>query len=204
MKKNILPLKCDTFYHIFNRGIDRTNIFLEESNYAFFLSKYAKYISPIASTYAYSLLKNHFHFLIRTRSEEAIKLINRYNDFHKPEEIISKQFSHLFNSYAQAINKCYNRTGGLFETPFRRIAVEDDDYLTRLVYYIHFNAQKHRFVEDFSTYKHCSYPIYLRRGKTFIERKAGIEWFGNKENFITLHQEWANTLFSGDSFFPEL
>lgn len=204
MKKNIPPLKCETFYHIFNRGIDRTNIFLEESIYDFFLKKYVKYISPAASTYAYTLLRNHFHLLIRTRSESAIKQKYCDHSLMDPGLIISREFSHLFNSYAQAFNKCYNRTGGLFETPFRRIAVDDNEYLTRLVYYIHFNAQKHRFVRDFTTYKHCSYPIYLQNNKTFVERKAGIEWFGDREAFIDSHKNWAEARISGDALFPEL
>lgn len=196
MKKNTPPLQCDTFYHVYNRGINKENIFKEERNYPFFLEKYVKYIYPVAATYAYCLLKNHFHFLIRTRSEQEITSKSHPEKVYEAEELISKKFSHLFNGYAQAINKRFKRTGGLFETPFRRIEVKNETYIIQLIYYIHFNAQKHQFVNDFSLYHYSSYPVYLKDTYTFLERRSGIEWFGDKKNFIKQHREWANELFS--------
>lgn len=192
MKKNTAHLKPETFYHIYNRGINGEDIFKAERNYFFFLKKYEKYISLVASTYAYCLLKNHFHFLIRTHSEGELKAVSTSKNKYEADQIISLQFSHFFNCYAQAINKTFCRTGGLFETPFRRIAVEDEEYVTQLIYYIHFNPQKHCFVKDFRTYKHSSYSIYLNNKKTFLERRAGIEWFGSKFNFINQHNDWTN------------
>lgn len=199
MKKNTAPLQCNTFYHIYNRGINKENIFKEEKNYDFFLKKYIKYIQPVAATYAYSLLKNHFHFLILTRSEEEVTNSYSLKKAYTTGDLISKKFSHLFNSYAQAINKNYKRTGGLFESPFRRIAVNNDQYLTQLIYYIHFNAQKHHFVKDFTIYDHSSYHTYINNSKTFLERSSGIEWFGNKEIFINQHREWSKILFSNSN-----
>lgn len=76
MKKNTDPLEPGTFYHIYNRGINGTSIFFEHKNYKFFLEKYAKHITHVADTYAYCLLKNHFHFLIKTKSEEDIMTLN--------------------------------------------------------------------------------------------------------------------------------
>ena len=58
------------YFHVFNRGINGEDIFLEPQNYAYFLDLYQKYISPIAETYAYCLLVNHFHFLIRNQGRE--------------------------------------------------------------------------------------------------------------------------------------
>jgi putative transposase len=72
MKKNVELLEPDHIYHIYNRGINGENIFKEERNYAYFLTKYAQYIEPVAETFAYCLLKNHFHIAIRTRSEAEI------------------------------------------------------------------------------------------------------------------------------------
>ena len=63
------PLVPGVFYHIYNRGTNRENIFVEERNYGYFLQLYAKHIEPVAKTYAYSLLKNHFHVLARIREE---------------------------------------------------------------------------------------------------------------------------------------
>lgn len=52
------------FYHIFNRGINGENIFRAGIYYSYFLYLYQKYIVPAADTFAYCLLKNHFHFLV--------------------------------------------------------------------------------------------------------------------------------------------
>ncbi|WP_225318013.1 hypothetical protein [Flavobacterium luteum] len=49
------------YYHIYNRGNNGIDVFLETENYYHFLRLYAKYIEPIADTYAWCLLKNHFH-----------------------------------------------------------------------------------------------------------------------------------------------
>jgi len=76
MKKNIELLEPDRIYHLYNRGINGENIFKEERNYSYFLTKYAQYIEPIAETFAYGLLKNYFHIAIRVRSEAEI--INFY------------------------------------------------------------------------------------------------------------------------------
>ena len=197
MKTHTEPLQPDTFYHIYNRGINKENIFKEERNYYFFLAKYHKYISPVACTYSYCLLKNHFHLLIRTRSSESIRTAFPLKASSEIDKIISSQFSHLFNGYAQAVNKSFERTGGLFETPFRRIAVTDQVYLSQLMYYIHSNPLKHGFTDDFTTYPWSSYPVYLNDDETLIgfkilsalEREAGLEWFGDRQSFIGYHQD---------------
>jgi hypothetical protein len=74
MKTNTDPLQPNSFYHIYNKGINGEVLFKEKRNYSYFLNKYNQYVSPIADTYAYCLLSNHFHLLIRTKSEEEIRL----------------------------------------------------------------------------------------------------------------------------------
>ena len=64
------PLRRGTYYHIYNRGNNRENLFVENGNYTYFLERYFKYIEPVACTYAYCLMRNHFHLLIRTKAEE--------------------------------------------------------------------------------------------------------------------------------------
>jgi REP element-mobilizing transposase RayT len=61
------PLEFGEYYHVYNRGINRERIFFEERNYGYFLQLYAQHVVPIAETYAYCLLPNHFHFLVRIR-----------------------------------------------------------------------------------------------------------------------------------------
>ena len=184
------------YYHVYNRGINGCRIFAKEENYAHFLKKYEQYIQPIAQTYAYCLLGNHFHFLIGTRSNEEIdaiyptnvgKGLNTVGISRTPSEIISRQFSHLFNAYAQAFNKATQRTGGLFETPFRRKPITNNDYFTNMVGYIHQNPQKHGFVSDFRDYPHSSYHSFISAKKTALPRKTVLEWFGGNDNYVAFH-----------------
>ncbi|MEQ9301450.1 MAG: hypothetical protein RIF33_22925 [Cyclobacteriaceae bacterium] len=83
MKKNIEPLQPTRVYHIYNRGINRCNLYTKSDNYHYFLQKYKKYVYPVAKTYAYCLLPNHFHFLVGIRSEEEILESTGFLDFIK-------------------------------------------------------------------------------------------------------------------------
>lgn len=75
--EKLLPGK---FYHIYNRGNNRENIFIERRNYTYFLEQWPKHVSLVAETYAYCLMKNHFHFLVRIHNEmEITKLIETLN-----------------------------------------------------------------------------------------------------------------------------
>src|SRR5699024_7832798 len=65
-------LTFETYYHIYNHANGTENLFREKKNYAFFLKKYQQHIAPIAETYAWCLMPNHFHLLIKMRSEQEI------------------------------------------------------------------------------------------------------------------------------------
>jgi len=70
------PLECRVIYHIYNRGNNGETIFLEARNFDYFMQLYNKYIAQIADTYAYCLLRNHFHIMLRIKNfpiqEEAV------------------------------------------------------------------------------------------------------------------------------------
>ncbi len=66
------PLLYDTYYHIYNRGVNRENIFIEERNYDLFLRLFEKHLAPLVDTFAYCMLRNHFHICLRTKSEDEI------------------------------------------------------------------------------------------------------------------------------------
>ncbi|MBI2620006.1 MAG: transposase [Ignavibacteriales bacterium] len=59
------PFLPDHFYHVYNRGNDKTRIFLERSNYRYFLSKVARNLQNQVEIHAFCLMPNHFHLLIR-------------------------------------------------------------------------------------------------------------------------------------------
>jgi REP element-mobilizing transposase RayT len=67
-----VPLLYDTYYHIYNRGVNRGNIFFEERNYDLFLKLYEKHLTAVTDLFAYCMLKNHFHLSLRVKSEEEI------------------------------------------------------------------------------------------------------------------------------------
>ncbi len=98
-------LKPGNFYHIYNRGNNREDIFFEEKNYPYFLELYAKHITPVADTFAYCLMRNHFHLLVRIKASKEIKtskVLKTFEVLPPGEEKLfnySQPFSNFFNAY---------------------------------------------------------------------------------------------------------
>ena len=182
--KHTITLEPGHYYHIYNRGNNRENIFREERNYAYFLKLYARHVEPVADTFAYCLLKNHFHVLVRIKTS---RVLETREVSLEPREVM-QQFSNLFNAYAKAINKAYNRTGRLFQERFGRIEVTSDRYFVALVYYIHRNPQKHGLVKDFREWLYSSYHAHLSSTATRLKRDEVLAWFSGKEQFATAHK----------------
>jgi putative transposase len=140
-----------------------------------------KYLLPIADVYAYCLLKNHFHIVLKIKEEEEL-----------PEKFKGKvhlPFSNLFNSYAKSINTSYNRTGSLFQEHLQKNRIENEEYLKQLIVYVHLNPVKHKFTKSFETYLHSSYRSFLSNKETSIDRDFILELFGGLENFKFYHDE---------------
>lgn len=129
-------LEKDRFYHIYNKGINGTDIFSNNENKRYFLKQFNNYLKNHISLYAYCLMDNHFHLVIKLNEES---------------EIVTKCFSNFFNSYAKAYNKQISRTGSLFEKHFKRIRLDDEVYLRNLILYIHLNP-KHHIDIDYKTF----------------------------------------------------
>lgn len=165
------PLEPGHYYHIYNRGNNGEQLFYTEMNYAFFLSRYKKYLSGHVITYAYCLIPNHFHLLVRIVSEQA-----------------SRQFQKLFQSYALSINIQENRTGSLFQKTFRRILIQDNVYLKWLVFYIHYNPEKHQVYQDFRNYPYSSYRLFISGHAGSIDHAEVSDWFGGKKAFMEFHR----------------
>jgi putative transposase len=176
--QTVIPLKPGGFYHILDRGVNRENIFLEERNYAYFLNLYIHHISPVADTYAYCLLRNHFHLLVRINTGAAIKTAS-----------VSKAFNNFLTAYAKAINKAYGRTGALFQHHFGRIPIHSDRYFNALVRYIHHNPCKHGFVNDFRDWPYSSYHTLLWEDPAQLEAGKTLKRFGGLKRFRKYHSE---------------
>ena len=189
-----IPLEKGNYYHIYNSGNNSIDVFFDAESYYHFLRLYDKYISPIADTYAWCLLKNHFHILVYLRMDNEIEFEKlEYSTIVNLKVIEpSKQFGFLFNAYTQAINKKFIRTGGLFEKPFERKLITSDSYLKNIIHYIHNNPVQHGFVKQMSLYPWSSYDSIISDKLIKLKRKEIIAIYGGKDEFIEYHNNNLN------------
>ncbi len=139
------------YYHIYNRGVDKRDIFLDEDDFVRFLN-YMKQIANSDSALfhsvefiCYCLNPNHFHFILKQLRENGIS-----------------EFMHfLATAYTMYFNTKYQRNGSLFQGPFKAIEIKSFEDLLWLSVYVNTNAQIHGIIEDASQYPWCSYPGYL-------------------------------------------
>ena len=196
----------DATYHIYNRANGNEKLFLNDENYSYFLRKYIEYISPIAHTFCYCLMPNHFHFLIQIKSENellAFLKAEQNKDLQGKrkdltgfenlsglfvEKLISSQFSSFFNSYAKAFNKQHGRTGSLFMRPYKRKRVNESTYFSKLVHYIHYNPLEADLCQKIDQWKYSSYNQIISNEATFLNREELINWFNDLDNFKFIHQ----------------
>ena len=189
------------FYHVYNRTVDKQPLFKNDGNFEFFLKKYDEYLSPVIDTYAYCLLGNHFHLLIRVKEELDLTTFKKLSNLHGTDlveypvhNIVSHQFQKFFQSYAMAFNKQQQRIGTLFQTPFKRALVTNDAYFTQLVYYIHSNPQRHDLTGDFREWKWSSYNIMLSDKSSKLKKQEVLEWFGHKQAYQEYHNLLQKTI----------
>ena len=207
-------LQPNCSYHIFNHANGFENIFIEDENYRFFLEKYQQYILPIAETYAYCLLPNHFHLVVRIRRKEVIEEVYRNfksTNFSKVpnfgkvensgkveitdniiEQFISKQFANLFSCYTQSFNKVNKRRGSLFLKNFRREPIENKAYFLNAVIYTHRNPVHHAFCDRYTDWSYTSFCEIKERNSQMIEVEKLLRMFGGRDSFIDLHEQSAN------------
>ena len=202
-------LEPERFYHVYNHAVGNENLFKSDHNYLYFLELLKKYIIKFVDIYAYCLMPNHFHFVLKIKCENDIlfaynknystmvqnqshnstRVLNpRRVDTHSTSLIISKQFSNLFNSYAQAFNKENDRKGSLFVNRFKRRLVADKNYLIKLIHYIHYNPVMANLTKTVGDWKFSSYNIINNDNFTLINSEQVIKLFDNKQNFIYCHK----------------
>jgi hypothetical protein len=151
-------------------------------------------------------MKNHFHLLVRIKTEEEIlgekQSLRVSKTLRDSTTQPSTSFSNFFNAYAKGINKTYGRTGSLFQHPFGRVAVTSDMQFHAVVRYIHQNPQKHGFVDDFRDWLHSSYDALMSEKPTRLKRKMVLDWFGGRDEYASSHahliEESQSKLFMGD------
>ena len=173
-------LEKDRYYHIYNRGNNGEKLFYIPENYLLFMNLYEHYLGPYVETFAFCLMPNHFHFLIRVKCDNEV---DRF-------ESISNQFRKMFIKYALFINRQENRTGSLFSKCFKRIEVDNLEYLKRLVAYIHLNPLKHGIDYDFQNYKFSSYKLIRKEINHLISIHKVYSWFNGKKELFEYHRDF--------------
>src|SRR3989338_1170192 len=214
------------FYHIYNRGVDKRKIFLDDVDYLRFLqglkdfndikiigSIYLKKTrekinfrslapkvfrseapknpkEPLVKILCYCLMSNHFHLLLEPLTENGI----------------SGFMQRLGTGYANYFNLRYERTGGLFEGPFRAVLVERDSQLMHLLRYIHLNVlnllesnwreegiKDWEMAEEFlKNYRWSSHPVYLSESDSqIIDKGIFSELFSDRKSYQDFLKDWA-------------
>lgn len=151
MSRRTIPIIPGQYYHIYNRGHNRSPIFFDTANYKFFLQKMNHYLlSGASEIIAYVLMPNHYHLLVQVFSENFTKAIQ-----------------YLSVSYTKSINKGYQRTGSVFQGAFQSRLIQKNEYLLQLSRYIHRNPVEAGLVRDLKNWAFSSYLDYigLRDGK---------------------------------------
>ncbi len=205
----------DEYYHIYSRGTDRREIFLDNNDRERFLKGLYVYNSgkpikfrdikdiryenilrtnPYTAIGSFCLMPNHFHLLLRETEEGGI----------------SAFMGKLLTSYSMYFNKKYKRTGGLFEGTFRAEHVSNDNYLKYLFAYIHLNPVKlidsewkvngiknQKFAENYlKKYRYSSFEDYMneevdeREETLILDKKAFPDYFEQKKDFKDFITEW--------------
>ena len=206
LSRRKIPLLPGELYHIWTHANGSENLFRDEMNYRFFLDKYSHHISPVADTFAYCLLPNHLHLMVRIMSIDAfvdskkthqgLKNLDEL-DIEKFSKYISQQFSNLFNSYTKAYNKLYGRRGGLFIPNFKRKIVDSQSYYLSLMAYIHLNPVHHGFTTRPDDWPHTSWHAYCSEKRTSIKKDDALKLLGGRDQFFRLHANTSSDDFSG-------
>jgi len=123
-----------TLHHVMVRGIDKQAIFIDDRDRNNFVSRLASLVKATESpVYAWALMPNHVHILLKSGPNGLPKLMRR-----------------LLTGYAVSYNKRHRRHGHLFENRYKSIVCEEDVYFKELVRYIHLNPLRAGLVESLS------------------------------------------------------
>ncbi len=160
------PLRIDqedTFYHVLNRGNEQRAVFRDAQDREGFLARLGRCSQRFSlAIYAYVLMGNHYHLLVRTR-----------------EANLSVAMQWLGVSYSTWHNARHERRGHLFQGRFKSFLVAEDAYQHRLLLYIHRNPLRARLVERLADYPWSSYRAlaYGRGGPAWFDRRLVYQHF---------------------------
>lgn len=194
-----MVFRNDSFYHIFNRGMDKRETFLNKREFfrAVELLSFYKYKSipvrfslyhnspikkqneymdlmiksgTLVDIVAYCLMPNHFHLLLKQKVDRGVTIF----------------VSNFINAYTRYFNMKHERIGALFQGVFKAVYIESDEQLLHVSRYIHLNPLMASIVDDYSleTYQWSSYPAYLHKNKsTFVDNEIVLNFFASSKSY---------------------
>ncbi len=149
------PLRIEypgAWYHVMNRGANRSRIFYKNKDYELFLEVLQEACNLFnVSISAYCLMNTHYHIVV-----------------HTPEGNLSRFMRHVNGVYTQRYNRKYEKDGPLFRGRYKAILIQADEYLTQAVKYVHQNPIKAKVVNNLNDFKWSSHRLYLK-GKNVDE-----------------------------------
>lgn len=160
-------------HHVMARGIERKRIFCDDTDRTRFLERLGSLADKTHTLiYAYALMPNHFHLLLRSGPEGLSSFMRR-----------------LLTGYAINFNKRYRRAGHLFQNRYSSVVCEEDPYFMELVRYIHLNPLRGHIVDtlkELNTYKWNSHYYLIRKNPfPWYDSAYVLHWFGDsKKTYI--------------------
>ena len=172
-------------HHVMGRGIERSNIFLDDKDRNDFIDRLSVLVEQMAiEVYAWSLIPNHFHLLVKTKNRP-----------------LSSSMRKLLTGYVVNFNRRHKRYGHLFQNRYKSIVCQEDAYLMELVRYIHLNLLRAGLVKDIRGLNSSPWSGHSALlGK--VERKWQnteyiLSYFGSKgvcqKNYYNYVKEGVNT-----------
>jgi putative transposase len=192
-------------YHIYNRGINKQKIFLDESDYTRFLfcllyfqsgitfNNLGYYVFNFKKNKKFNLSADTLSKIFSTRYVELVNFCLMPNHFHltvfeKNEKGIATYMQRVLNSYTKYFNTKYKRTGHLFQGPYQAVYIEDNEQLLHVSTYIHKNPKE---VWGFNNSELISYPwssyqdyVVNNRWDVFLKLDIVLGQFKNKVEYI--------------------
>src|SRR3990172_6350583 len=159
----------DTLHHVIVRGIERRRIVADDQDRGAFLTRLGAAAAATGTVlYAWTLLPNHAHLLLRSGPRGLPPFMRRF-----------------LTGYAGDFNRRHKRHGHLFQNRYKSIVVEEDAYFRELVRYIHLNpflAKLVRDLRDLDRYPWCGHAGLLgHQPSPWQDRAAVLAWFGQNE-----------------------
>ena len=150
------------YYHVYNRGCNRKDIFADVGNYLFLLRRAKTFLADYPLTMiAHCLMPNHYHFLLRVEEDDTL----------------SPFIQRLFNSYTQAFNKQQGRSGTLFEGRAKSVLVDTDEYVLHLCRYIHLNPVTAGLVAHPGEWLYSNYLEWVERRRGILVDRAFVRQY---------------------------